>query len=183
MANYSTLRAANLARQIEWFKGATTPDVPPSFRSNELAGEAGEVLEHILTYMEQGMTWGRLAPHVAEELGDVVISADLVAMDLGLSLQTRDPSTLDGSWRASSEVCMRMVLASLQVCNLVKKIDRERLGIPGSRANPQHVGLLLQGVVDWAYMLADHVGRPLWPEVVAKFNSTSAKVGLTTRLV
>ena len=78
---------------------------------------------------------------------------------------------------------MRMVLAALRCCNLVKKIDRERLGIPGSRANPQEVGVLLQGVVDWAYMMADHIGVSLWPEVVAKFNSTSAKVGLTTRLV
>lgn len=183
MANYTGLRAANIARQLEWFKDATVPDVPPSFRSNELAGETGEVLEHILTYMEQGLTWGHLQPLIAEELGDVIISADLCAMDLGLSLEVRKATSLDGSWRSSPEVCMRMVLAALRCCNLVKKIDRERLGIPGSRANPQEVGVLLQGVVDWAYMMADHIGVSLWPEVVAKFNSTSAKVGLTTRLV
>ena len=86
MGTYSTLREANKARQEEW-----DPDnkITLSYRGNELAGEVGEAC-NIIKKLERARlgirgtteTW----KHLAEELADIVICVDLIAMDAGIDL-------------------------------------------------------------------------------------------------
>jgi NTP pyrophosphatase (non-canonical NTP hydrolase) len=84
--NYSTLRDANRARQIEWDKGSK---IDLSYRGNELAGETGEAC-NIIKKLERerlGIRGSRATiEQLAEELADVVICADLVAMELNIDL-------------------------------------------------------------------------------------------------
>lgn len=84
--NYSTLREANLARQKEWDKDA---QITLSYRGNELAGETGEAC-NIIKKLERerlGINGSRATvEQLAEELADIVICVDLVAMDKGIDL-------------------------------------------------------------------------------------------------
>ena len=106
--NYSTLRAANSARQREWDTGN---QLTLSYRGNELSGEAGEA------------------------------------------------------------------------CNVIKKLERERLGIVGSRDTKEHLAEELADVVICVDLIAMAEGIDMDAAVRAKFNATSEKVGLRTRLV
>jgi NTP pyrophosphatase (non-canonical NTP hydrolase) len=85
MSEHDTLRAANVARDKEWGAGAVTP----SFRGVELAGEVGEAC-NVVKKLERerlGLRGSRdTVEHLAEELADVVICADLIAMDFGIDL-------------------------------------------------------------------------------------------------
>lgn len=83
---HKTLRAANLARQVEWANGVP---LSLSFKGNELAGEVGEACNVIkkLDRERLGLAGSRdTVEHLAEELADVIICADLIAMDLGIDL-------------------------------------------------------------------------------------------------
>jgi len=86
----TVLRNGNLARHIEWTGGAA---LPLSFRGVELSGEAGEAANVIkkiervrLGIARQGEDVAALIEHLATELADVIISSDLIAMDLGIDL-------------------------------------------------------------------------------------------------
>lgn len=106
-SSHRTLRAANIARQMEWDAGN---QLTLTYRLNELAGETGEA------------------------------------------------------------------------CNVGKKIERERLGIRGSRATLRDLAEELADVVICADLVALGEGIDLQQAVISKFNATSAKVGLTTML-
>lgn len=84
--NLYDLRSANLARHIEWCSGKP---VPALFRATELGGEVGEAL-NVIKKLERerlGFPGGReTIDHLAEELADVVICVDLVAMDYNIDL-------------------------------------------------------------------------------------------------
>ncbi|MNI17827.1 MazG nucleotide pyrophosphohydrolase domain protein [compost metagenome] len=107
MTTHTTLRAANIARQIEWDQDN---QISAAYRGNELAGEVGEA------------------------------------------------------------------------CNVIKKLERERLGILGSRATVDELADELADVLICADLIAMHYGIDLEAAVVRKFNATSEKVGLRTRL-
>ena len=80
------LRAANIERNGEWFEGKA---VPLSFRAVELAGEVGEACNEIkkLERNRLGLAGGKSGlGGLEDELADVVISVDLIAMDLGINL-------------------------------------------------------------------------------------------------
>ncbi len=80
------LRQANFLRHIEWWKGKTASLL---FRAVELGGEAGEVLNKVKKIEREslGMSGSRCTKEeLAEELADVVICADLLAMDQGIDL-------------------------------------------------------------------------------------------------
>jgi len=84
---HATLRSANLARQAEW---DTDGQITLSYRGNELAGEVGEACNLIkkLERERMGIAGSRASvEHLAEELADVIICADLIAMQLGIDLQ------------------------------------------------------------------------------------------------
>jgi NTP pyrophosphatase (non-canonical NTP hydrolase) len=80
------LRAANISRQAEW---DSTAIIDLAFRGNELAGEVGEACNVIKKLVRErlGITGSRdTIDHLAEELADVIICADLIAMGEGIDL-------------------------------------------------------------------------------------------------
>jgi NTP pyrophosphatase (non-canonical NTP hydrolase) len=87
MTTHATLRAANVARNKEWDAGG---QISLSFRGNELAGETGEACNVIkkLDRERLGLRGSRATKEqLAEELADVIICADLIAMDVGIDLE------------------------------------------------------------------------------------------------
>ncbi len=107
LQTFTSLRAANKARQVEWDKDAV---ISPAYRGNELAGEVGEA------------------------------------------------------------------------CNVIKKLERERLGIAGSRSDVAALASELADVQICVDLIAMEYGIDMEVAVTRKFNATSAKVGLATRL-
>lgn len=69
-----------------------------------------------------------------------------------------------------------------EACNVAKKIERERRGVRGSRDTIEHLAEELADVIICVDLIAGAEGINLWNAVRDKFNATSAKVGLTTRL-
>jgi NTP pyrophosphatase (non-canonical NTP hydrolase) len=69
-----------------------------------------------------------------------------------------------------------------EACNVAKKIERERLGIAGSRASVAQLAEELADVVICADLVAMGEGIDLDAAVAAKFNATSQKIGLPQRL-
>ncbi|MNS47409.1 hypothetical protein D3C72_799370 [compost metagenome] len=69
-----------------------------------------------------------------------------------------------------------------EACNVIKKLERERLGILGSRATVGELADELADVLICADLIAMHYGIDLEAAVARKFNATSEKVGLQTRL-
>ena len=70
-----------------------------------------------------------------------------------------------------------------EACNIMKKLERERLGIRGSRATVEQLAEELADIVICTDLVAMSEGIDLDAAVAAKFNATSEKVGLATRLV
>lgn len=70
-----------------------------------------------------------------------------------------------------------------EACNIIKKLERERLGIAGSRASKADLSEELADVVICADLIAMAEGIDLEAAVKAKFNKTSEKVGLETRYI
>jgi NTP pyrophosphatase (non-canonical NTP hydrolase) len=69
-----------------------------------------------------------------------------------------------------------------EALNVVKKLERERLGIGGSRDTVEHLADELADVAICLDLLAMQYGIDLDLAVVRKFNATSEKMGLCTRL-
>ena len=69
-----------------------------------------------------------------------------------------------------------------EACNVVKKLERERLGIRGSRATKEQLAEELADVIICVDLLAMEFGIDLGEAVRTKFNATSEKYGLPTRL-
>jgi NTP pyrophosphatase (non-canonical NTP hydrolase) len=69
-----------------------------------------------------------------------------------------------------------------EACNVIKKIERERRGIRGSRDTVEHIAEELADVIVCVDLIAAGEGIDLWQAVRTKFNITSEKVGLATRL-
>lgn len=81
------LRKLNLARHNEW---PGSEKITPSFRGLELGGEAGEALNKVkkLERERLGIKGSRASlDELGEELADVIICADLIAMDYGIDLE------------------------------------------------------------------------------------------------
>lgn len=87
MTEFTKLRDANAARQVEWANGQ---DVSLLFRATELGGECGEVLNVCKKIERERAGWrGSRATveDLADELADVVICADLLALTEGIDLE------------------------------------------------------------------------------------------------
>lgn len=89
--SFQDLNQAVGRRQREWFRdNPLAPHLSLSFRGCELAGEAGEVCNEIkkLERSRLGMVGGKTdTDDLADELGDVVICAALVAFTAGIDLE------------------------------------------------------------------------------------------------
>lgn len=88
MISFEGLNVANATRAPEW--GGKPASI--EFKAIELGGEAGECLNKVKKYLRnvEGMVGGvnldTTREEVADELGDVVICADLLAEKLGINL-------------------------------------------------------------------------------------------------
>lgn len=177
------LREANYRRNIEWTGSADSPGL--LWRAAELCGELGELGELLLDAHAVGAggeaevaSW---LERLAEESADGVICVDLLGMDLAfpqLSLTaTGFPSVSDDR------------LAGLlgkhggSIANTLKKLEREARGWPGSRASKDELFSPMVALMRTLGHVADRYGFDLGEAVVKKFNATSEKVGLVTRLV
>ena len=69
-----------------------------------------------------------------------------------------------------------------EACNIIKKLERERLGIRGSRATLAQLAEELADVVICADLCAMTAGIDLQAAIRDKFNATSERYGLKTRL-
>jgi len=66
-----------------------------------------------------------------------------------------------------------------EACNKIKKLERERLGLRGSRTNPDELAEELADVIICTSLVALHYGIKLEDEVRKKFNKTSFQNRLT----
>lgn len=85
------LNHANKRRQEEW-PGNDKADI--AFRALEVAGEFGEVAEAVKKYLraERGIAGSTATKDdVAREMGDAIISLDLLAQELGIPLYAAVP--------------------------------------------------------------------------------------------
>jgi NTP pyrophosphatase (non-canonical NTP hydrolase) len=69
-----------------------------------------------------------------------------------------------------------------EACNEIKKLERERLGIRGSRSNRLFLASELADVVICCDLIAMDAGIDLESIIRDKFNATSEKYGLETKL-
>lgn len=69
-----------------------------------------------------------------------------------------------------------------EACNVIKKLERERLGWRGSRATLDDLADELADVVHTVTLCAIVAGIDLERAVIRKFNATSEKNGLRQRL-
>lgn len=69
-----------------------------------------------------------------------------------------------------------------EACNVIKKLERERLGIIGSRDTVEHLTEELADVIICVGLLAMHYEIDIDRAVTRKFNATSVKNNLTTRM-
>ncbi len=97
--NLETLRQKNIERQAVWCP-KDKPDL--LFRGLELAGEAGEAC-NVIKKLERAMRGWRgsrtTVEQLAEELADVVITADLAAEAAGIDLSKAVPSKFNKTSR------------------------------------------------------------------------------------
>lgn len=67
-----------------------------------------------------------------------------------------------------------------EACNIIKKLERERLGMRGSRARLEDLAEELADVIICTDLIAIRYNINLDEAVRNKFNKTTDKVGLTT---
>lgn len=106
---FNVLRGANRRRQQEW-PGNEQADV--AFRAIEVAGEAGEVAEAVKKFLraERGIKGSTATKDdVAHELGDLLVSIDLLADSLGINLNDALRNTFNDT---SERYGMRTYLGS-----------------------------------------------------------------------
>jgi NTP pyrophosphatase (non-canonical NTP hydrolase) len=69
-----------------------------------------------------------------------------------------------------------------EACNEIKKLERERLGLVGSRTTLDKVAEELADVIISTDLIAMELGIDLGEAVKNKFNKTSESYGLKTRI-
>lgn len=69
-----------------------------------------------------------------------------------------------------------------EACNIIKKIERERLGLRGSRASLSDLAEELADVIIYMDLLAADCNIDLEEAIKNKFNKTSEKYNLGTRI-
>ena len=85
----SVLREANITRNEEYRAKTGGKKLPVLFRSTELAGEVGELLNVIKKLERERLGWsGRRATmeDLKGEFGGVMVCLDLLAMEYGIDL-------------------------------------------------------------------------------------------------
>jgi NTP pyrophosphatase (non-canonical NTP hydrolase) len=179
MAYYSTLRAANDARELEWDTGGV---LDGSFYSNELAGEVGEAIDAArkLAVYDDEVSVEQRAQELRDELADVIICIDLLAKKFGMK---PIPIVITERTGDLSEALLDLAVTVGIVANAAKKLERERLGLVGSRVDPRTVESYLFWLSVSVGQIAAHFDIDLVRATAAKFNKTSEKINVATRLM
>ena len=180
MTSFDNLRAANTVRQLEWDPSS---QITGLYRAVELAGEVGE-LANVVKKLERerlGLPGSRESvEHLAEELADVFICIDLLAAGyrlVGFFEEDRaDISTFP--WDALYGVGKLVGAVGAATESVTSNDDGE---------NPHKINLgmffeKLREANMWAKFIAFKYGVDPKQAVVVKFNATSEKIGLETRL-
>lgn len=181
---FERLRDANIKRQKEW-TGCEYADI--AFRALEVAGEAGEVAGAVkkMIRAERGICGDtRTVEDLADEIGDTVISLDLLARDLGLpplqmisAARLSDGNLVSLALRVDTlggEVAAKI----LAYCDLVGKADHA-LRIPSL---VDHISISISQMLGQLDQLASMAAIDLRHAVALKFNKTSVKYGLSTTM-
>lgn len=170
IVTYCDLRSANVTRQAEWDPGDFAKNM--NWRVNELGGEVGEVCNVLKKLWREkcGVPGSRdTLEHLAEELADVIICIDLVAMQAGLA-----PELPDNPYKSAMGTMPDFG------CRLLYSM--------GIIAGARHTSKKFDFCTGLSWLSKDveccakTFGIDLSAAVMAKFNATSAKVGLRTRL-
>lgn len=139
-----------------------------------------------------------LVDRYADEGAEIIDLAAATAMALRRAREERDPlafwmlraanTARQGEWGDGrpplSPTFRATELAGElgEALNVVKKLERERLGVPGSRATVEDLAAELADVAICLDLLAMEFGVDLAAARAAKFDATSAEMGFATRL-
>lgn len=166
------LREANITRQIEWDTG-----VPMLFFANELAGEVGEAC-NVLKKLDREHNYKIKGSrdtfyHLSEELADIVICSDLLAMTAKINY----PVTC---WSKVEEVDQHdYSLYGATLASIAGRICGTSIHYKSHFNNLQLLSSLC-GLVSFTKTIADRVGFDMESAVSLKFNATSHKLELKT---
>ena len=172
--NYEILREANAARQAEWDPSGYANS--PAWRLNELGGEVGEVCNLLkkLHRERMGVPGSRATKdQLAEELADVMICIDLAAMEFGVE------------WRLLNAHAASNY-NSLPALPTLPRQGTRLLAYKGNACLAYQMTAPM--LPELALLQAATMHLAFWENIdlrmatAAKFNATSAKVGLQTTL-
>ena len=179
MTIHDNLRSANIARQIEWDANGSITGV---YRAIELAGEAGEAC-NVVKKLERerlGLPGSReTVEHLAEELADVFICLDLLAAGCGLAGFFEEDRADFAGFPWSGLYAAGKLTGSIGFA--VDAVTSNDDGVSPPRSTWALFEKLREANM-WAKFLAFKYGIDPKQAVVAKFNATSEKIGLETRL-
>ncbi|WP_412550563.1 MazG-like family protein [Shimia sp. MIT910701] len=179
--NFETLRAANIARQEEW-PGNDKAD--PAFRALEVADEVGEVMGAVKKWLraQRDIAGTTLTlEDVADEIGDTYVSLDLFMHALALPpLPGIMPGALDDEIKASDLALEAYVSAGHIVDSFLRYEHSETNNEREARRFDVRDDCL--NLIIGIESLASYLGIDTNTAVVAKFNKTSEKYGMATRM-
>jgi len=99
-------------------------------------------------------------------------------------------ANLDRQWEWFGEENTSVLFRAIELagevgeaCNIVKKLERARMGKAGSRATIAQLADELADVIICVDLLAQEFGIDMRVAVPQKFNATSERYGLKTRMV
>ncbi|MGF7053959.1 NTP pyrophosphatase (non-canonical NTP hydrolase) [Bosea sp. OAE752] len=107
----------------------------------------------------------------------------MIFSDLRAANIARDKEWNTGSERVSLSFRGNELAGEIgEACNVLKKLERERIGLVGSRATLDDLAEELSDGIICIDLIAMDTGIDLGPAVERKFNKTSVARGLATRL-
>lgn len=121
-------------------------------------------------------------------IGTLSVDITTTLMDEGVFTNLREANIArQKEWDAHSKIILsyrgnEMAGEAGEACNVIKKLERERLGILGSRDTVEHLGQELADVIICADLIALSEDIDLNRAVALKFNSSSEKLDLKTRM-
>lgn len=172
------LREANVKRQAEWDPGS---QIDLAYRGNELAGEVGEACNVLKKLHREmlGIVGSRAKmTDAVEEVSDVVICTDLIAMSIDIPIEEYQIDTVQPNV-SLSVYGVRLCVAAGMLCRMIDSgMD---VVTPGS-VYRRTIGSTLTSVVFACRKISMAVGFDLYDAVRDKFNRTSEKYSLGTRI-
>ena len=178
--DFSNLRAANIARQAEW-PGNDKADL--GFRALEVADEAGELMGALkkLARAQRGIAGNTLSlQDEADATGDTAIALDLLAIELGFNLGER--TIYPSKPLPVIEVALMLDATVGDLSGQIADRLQELRGEESAYGTEQMICSCAARAIFWLMCLAQALGVDLETAITTKFNKTSEKYGMATRL-